>query len=326
MRARGFKFFLDPLQFVALRAIETSRVGGVAVQFDDVTGRDAGRLVKVIDILRHQRRDLAGAIETAQRQMPPPRLRLGETLLHDEAPAPGLIAHLGACHKRIERDRLVLGPQAAGRAEIRDAAFGRYARPGEWDDCLRALDQVTQTRNRCRKIRSNHYYRVAMSGRLPIVREVHPMRFLHTMLRVRNLDAAMEFYSKLLGLQEIRRRVDEKNRYTLVFLAAPDDAAAATAALKAGRRDAPVVELTYNYDTEDYGEARYFGHLAFEVDDIYATCDRLMKAGVTINRPPRDGVMAFVRSPDKHSIELLQKGAAKPPQEPWSSMKNTGKW
>ena len=152
------------------------------------------------------------------------------------------------------------------------------------------------------------------------------MRFLHTMLRVRNLDAAMEFYGKLLGLQEIRRRVDDKNRYTLVFLAASDDAAAASEALKAGRRDAPVVELTYNWDSEDYGEARFFGHLAYEVDDIYETCDRLMKAGVTINRPPRDGVMAFVRSPDKHSIELLQKGAAKPPQEPWKSMPNTGKW
>jgi lactoylglutathione lyase len=152
------------------------------------------------------------------------------------------------------------------------------------------------------------------------------MRFLHTMLRVRNLDAAMEFYGKLLGLQEVRRRVDEKNRYTLVFLAAPDDAPAATEALKAGRRDAPVVELTYNWNSEDYGEARFFGHLAYEVDDIYETCDRLMKAGVTINRPPRDGVMAFVRSPDKHSIELLQKGAAKPPQEPWKSMPNTGKW
>jgi len=152
------------------------------------------------------------------------------------------------------------------------------------------------------------------------------MRFLHTMLRVRNLDAAMEFYGKLLGLQEVRRRVDDKNRYTLVFLAASDDAAAASEALKAGRRDAPVVELTYNWDSEDYGESRFFGHLAYEVDDIYETCDRLMKAGVTINRPPRDGVMAFVRSPDKHSIELLQKGAAKPPQEPWKSMPNTGKW
>lgn len=152
------------------------------------------------------------------------------------------------------------------------------------------------------------------------------MRYLHTMLRVRNLDAALDFYSSKLGLTEVRRRVDEKNRYTLVFLAAPDDAPTATAALKAGRRDAPVVELTYNWDSEDYGEARYFGHLAYEVDDIYATCDRLMKAGVTINRPPRDGVMAFVRSPDKHSIELLQKGAALPPQEPWKSMPNTGKW
>jgi lactoylglutathione lyase len=152
------------------------------------------------------------------------------------------------------------------------------------------------------------------------------MRFLHTMLRVRNLDTALEFYANQLGLKEVRRRVDEKNRYTLVFLAAPEDAPAAAEALKAGQRDAPVVELTYNWDTEDYGEARYFGHLAYEVDDIYATCEKLMKAGVTINRPPRDGVMAFVRSPDKHSIELLQKGAALPPQEPWKSMANTGKW
>ena len=152
------------------------------------------------------------------------------------------------------------------------------------------------------------------------------MRYLHTMLRVRNLDAALDFYCNKLGLQEVRRRVDEKNRYTLVFLTAADDAAAATEALKAGRRDAPVVELTYNYDSEDYGEARFFGHLAYEVDDIYATCDRLMKMGITINRPPRDGQMAFVRSPDLHSIELLQKGDAKPPAEPWTSMPNTGHW
>ena len=152
------------------------------------------------------------------------------------------------------------------------------------------------------------------------------MRFLHTMLRVRNLDAALNFYVNLLGLQEIRRRVDEKNKYTLVFLAAPEDAAGAKAALDAGRRDSPMVELTYNWDTEDYGEARYFGHLAYEVDDIYATCDKLMKAGVTINRPPRDGNMAFVRSPDLHSIELLQKGDSKPPAEPWKSMANTGTW
>ena len=152
------------------------------------------------------------------------------------------------------------------------------------------------------------------------------MRFLHTMLRVRNLDAAMNFYVNLLGLQEVRRRVDDKNKYTLVFLAAPEDAPAAKAALDAGRRDAPCVELTFNWDTEDYGEARYFGHLAYEVDDIYATCDRLMKMGITINRPPRDGQMAFVRSPDLHSIELLQKGDAKPPAEPWASMPNTGHW
>jgi lactoylglutathione lyase len=152
------------------------------------------------------------------------------------------------------------------------------------------------------------------------------MRFLHTMLRVRDLDKALAFYQGLLGLEEVRRRVDEKNRYTLVFLAAPEDAPAARAQLEAGKRDAPVIELTYNWDTEDYGEARFFGHLAYEVEDIYAICGKLMKAGVTINRPPRDGVMAFVRSPDKHSIELLQRGKPLPPQEPWVSMPNTGHW
>jgi len=151
------------------------------------------------------------------------------------------------------------------------------------------------------------------------------MRYLHTMLRVRNLDRALEFYCNGLGLKEARRREDEKGRYTLVFLAAPEDEPLVAESKRHGR-DAPLVELTYNWDSEDYGEARYFGHLAYEVDDIYATCERLMKAGVTINRPPRDGTMAFVRSPDKHSIELLQKGAGLPPKEPWKSMPNTGHW
>src|SRR3979490_758307 len=150
------------------------------------------------------------------------------------------------------------------------------------------------------------------------------MRYLHTMLRVRNLDHALDFYCNALGLVEARRRVDEKNRYTLVFLAAPGGAKPVGS--MASGRDAPLVELTYNWDSEDYGEARYFGHLAYEVDDIYATCARLMQAGITINRPPRDGQMAFVRSPENHSIELLQKGAALPPKEPWTSMPNTGKW
>ncbi|HWM83158.1 MAG TPA: VOC family protein [Pseudolabrys sp.] len=152
------------------------------------------------------------------------------------------------------------------------------------------------------------------------------MRYLHTMLRVRNLDDALDFYCNKLGLKETNRRVDEKNRYTLVFLAAPGDADLVSHAAKDAGRGAPLVELTYNWDTEDYGEARHFGHLAYEVDDIYATCERLMRAGVTINRPPRDGMMAFVRSPDRHSIELLQKGKALPPREPWVSMENTGKW
>jgi lactoylglutathione lyase len=151
------------------------------------------------------------------------------------------------------------------------------------------------------------------------------MRYLHTMLRVRDLDASLDFFCNKLGLVELRRRPDEKGRYTNVFLAAPQDKSLVDASLGAGR-DAPLVELTYNWDSEDYGEARYFGHLAFEVDDIYALCDRLIKAGVTINRPPRDGQMAFVRSPDKQSIELLQKGAPLPPAEPWKSMPNTGKW
>ena len=149
------------------------------------------------------------------------------------------------------------------------------------------------------------------------------MRYLHTMLRVRDLSAALDFYCNKLGLKEVRRRDDDKGRYTNVFLAAPDDPV--SGGTDTGR-GAPMVELTYNWDSEDYGEARYFGHLAYEVDDIYATCDRLMKLGITINRPPRDGQMAFVRSPDLHSIELLQKGDPKPPAEPWSSMPNTGHW
>ena len=152
------------------------------------------------------------------------------------------------------------------------------------------------------------------------------MKYLHTMLRVRNLDAALDFYCNKLGLKEVRRRVDEKGRFTLVFLAASEDEPLVAETKKTKGREAPAVELTYNWDTEDYGEARYFGHLAYEVDDIYALCEKLMQAGVTINRPPRDGTMAFVRSPDKHSIELLQKGNPLPPKEPWKSMPNTGKW
>jgi len=151
------------------------------------------------------------------------------------------------------------------------------------------------------------------------------MRYLHTMLRVRDLDAALDFYCNKLGLKEVRRHPSEQGRYTNVFLAAPQDERLVADA-KHGGREAPLVELTYNWDQEDYGEARYFGHLAYEVDDIYAVCERLMKAGVTINRPPRDGSMAFVRSPDRQSVELLQKGAPLPPQEPWKSMPNTGHW
>jgi lactoylglutathione lyase len=151
------------------------------------------------------------------------------------------------------------------------------------------------------------------------------MRYLHTMLRVRNLDRALDFFCNALGLKEVRRREDPKARFTLVFLAAPEDETLVEQSKRHGR-DAPLVELTYNWDSEDYGDARYFGHLAYEVDDIYASCERLLQAGVTINRPPRDGVMAFVRSPDNQSIELLQKGSPLPPRGPWTSMPNTGKW
>ena len=146
------------------------------------------------------------------------------------------------------------------------------------------------------------------------------MRYLHTMVRVRDLEESLDFYCNKLGLAEVRRYESEKGRFTLVFLSAPTDVEQAKAS------QAPLVELTYNWDPEDYGGGRNFGHLAYRVDDIYATCQRLMDAGVTINRPPRDGHMAFVRSPDNVSIELLQEGETLPPQEPWASTENTGQW
>ena len=140
------------------------------------------------------------------------------------------------------------------------------------------------------------------------------MRYLHTMVLVTDLEQSLDFYCNKLGLVEVRRFDSEKGRFTLVFLAAPGD------------EERAMVELTYNWDPEVYGIGRAFGHLAYEVDDIYALCDKLMKSGVTINRPPRDGRMAFVRSPDNISIELLQKGGALPQAEPWASMPNTGEW
>ncbi len=146
------------------------------------------------------------------------------------------------------------------------------------------------------------------------------MRYLHTMVRVSDLDASLDFYCNTLGLEEVNRHESEKGRFTLVFLSAPEDAE------QAKEKKAPLVELTYNWDPEDYQGGRNFGHLAYLVDDIYDLCQRLMDAGVVINRPPRDGHMAFVRSPDGISIELLQKGDALAPAEPWASMPNTGAW
>lgn len=139
------------------------------------------------------------------------------------------------------------------------------------------------------------------------------MKYLHTMVRVTNLDSSLDFYCNKLGLQELRRYDNEQGRFSLVFLAAPGDTEAQ-------------IELTYNWDPEEYGEGRNFGHLAYAVDDIYALCQHLLDSGVTINRPPRDGRMAFVRSPDNISIELLQKGEPLPAKEPWASMENTGNW
>ena len=146
------------------------------------------------------------------------------------------------------------------------------------------------------------------------------LRYLHTMVRVSNLDSALEFYCTKLGLVELRRTDSEQGRFTLVFLAAPGDA-------HAGEENfSPLLELTFNWDPETYSGGRNFGHLAYEVDDIYALCARLAAHGVTINRPPRDGRMAFIRSPDGISVELLQSGEALKPQEPWQSMPNTGVW
>jgi lactoylglutathione lyase len=146
------------------------------------------------------------------------------------------------------------------------------------------------------------------------------MQYLHTMVRITDIDASLDFYCNKLGLKQVRRMDYEKGRFSLIFLAAPEDE------LRARENAAPMLELTYNWDPEALSGGRNFGHLAFRVDDIYAACARLMAGGVVINRPPRDGRMAFVRSPDNISIELLQKGEALAPTEPWASMPNTGTW
>ena len=146
------------------------------------------------------------------------------------------------------------------------------------------------------------------------------MRYLHTMLRITDIDESLDFFCNKLGLVEISRKESEKGRFTLIFLAAPDDAE------RAREEKSPMVELTWNWDPEELTGGRNFGHLAYRVDDIYDTCQKLMDADVTINRPPRDGHMAFVRSPDGHSIELLQEGEHLQPGEPWASMENTGSW
>ncbi len=146
------------------------------------------------------------------------------------------------------------------------------------------------------------------------------MRYLHTMVRVKDLEASLDFYCNKLGLLQTRRMDYEEGRFSLIYLAAPTDKERAVAS------ESPELELTYNWDPEDYDGGRNFGHLAYEVDDIYAACQKLLDGGVTINRPPRDGWMAFIRSPDNISIELLQKGGRLEPAEPWASMENSGTW
>jgi len=146
------------------------------------------------------------------------------------------------------------------------------------------------------------------------------MRYLHTMVRIKDIDESLDFYVNKLGLVETRRKEVEQGRFTLIFLAAPDDLE------RARKENAPELELTFNWDPEEYDSGRNFGHMAFKVDNIYETCQRLMDAGVTINRPPRDGNMAFIKSPDNISFELLQEGDALEPVEPWKSMENTGNW
>ncbi|KZK82508.1 Lactoylglutathione lyase [Pseudovibrio sp. Ad46] len=146
------------------------------------------------------------------------------------------------------------------------------------------------------------------------------MRYLHTMVRVKDLDESLKFYCSIFGLEEVRRHESEAGRFTLVFLAAPEDKESFSAS------SAPALELTYNWDPEEYAGGRNFGHLAYEVDNIYETCEKLQASGITINRPPRDGRMAFIVSPDGISIELLQKGGSLEPAEPWLSMGNTGSW
>ena len=146
------------------------------------------------------------------------------------------------------------------------------------------------------------------------------MNYLHTMVRARDLDETLDFYCTKLGLVEVKRHDSEAGRFTLVFLAAPGDVD------RAREGSSPLLEITWNWDPEEYRGGRNFGHLAYRVEDIYATCQRLMDKGVTINRPPRDGHMAFIRSPDGISIELLQQGESLPPREPWASMANTGSW
>lgn len=147
------------------------------------------------------------------------------------------------------------------------------------------------------------------------------MEYLHTMVRVKDIDESLSFYCDKLGLREVRRYESEQGRFTLIYLAAPGDESRARS-----EAESPMLELTYNWDPEEYSGGRNFGHVAFAVDDIYALCAHLQKSGVTINRPPRDGHMAFVRSPDGISVELLQKGESLPPQEPWASMPSTGAW
>src|SRR6266540_505490 len=261
--------------------------------------------MQIIDVLRDHRRYLAGAVEAGERKVAAPGPGGGKLCIHGKTPPPRLITHVLAREELVERDRPVLGPEPAGRAKVRDAALRGNSGSGERADHACAVHVLLQFVDSGLQVRRDHVLSVLCPGD---AKRSLPMRYLHTMLRVRNLDQALDFYCNKLGLKEERRRVDDKNRYTLVFLAAPEDEGLVEESKRTGR-DAPLVELTYNWDSEDYGDARYFGHLAYEVDDIYALCERLMKAGVTINRPQRDTKWSHKRV---HARLPTRDGAADP--------------
>lgn len=270
------------------------------MKFDDRVSRHTRGAMQIVDILGDDVTDLAGMIEPGDDLVAASRLRMRDGIINHEITAPGLEPCFFGGEIGTEFDGLVSCPESSRRAEIRNAAFGRNAGTREDDRALGGLDHFDKL------VYVISHCQSASKGRLSV-------KYLHTMIRVSNLDQSLDFFIKKLGFVEQRRYENEKGRFTLVFVAAPESP------------DAPV-ELTYNWDPEAYSGGRNFGHLAIEVDNVYSYCEKLQKQGVTINRPPRDGRMAFIKTPDGISIEILNKDGALPIAEPWASMQNTGSW